>query len=120
MQKTLIGKQISVCRVSSDIAWCRLYCCTTVDTALRHSERLRTQDAYIRSPSSSIGLLSHSAALRRRLRAQPQRDTRGVVFPTISAFVPHRSVGLLSYDEHEAKAAVLLITSKPVPYFKYH
>jgi integrase len=43
-----------------------------------HSLRHRKRDAYICLPNSSIGLLSPSAILRRRIGVQPQRDVGGL------------------------------------------
>ena len=76
-----IGKGIYVHGVPLDTSWFCPYCCATVDTAFLTPQRHRKQDTYIRSPSSSIGLLSLSGILRRCIGMQPQRDANWVQAP---------------------------------------
>ena len=68
--ETRIGRRIYVHRVPLDTS----SVLSLLLTRLPHSERHRMQNAYVCSPDSSIGLLSLSAILRRRIGAQPQRD----------------------------------------------
>jgi hypothetical protein len=73
-----IGMRIYVHRVPVDTSWFCPYCCATVDTAFVSLQRHRKRDAYICLPNSSIGLLSPSAILRRRIGVHPQREVGGL------------------------------------------
>ena len=77
MRKTRVGMRIYVHRVPLGTSWFCPYCCTTVDMACL-SARHQQRDAYIGLPNSSIGLLSPSAILRRRIGVQSQREVGGL------------------------------------------
>jgi len=56
MRISRINKQISIHRVSLDIAWCHPYCCTTVDTTfvtLKDTESRTRTSARPRSCANS-------------------------------------------------------------------
>ncbi len=109
MQQNLIGKRISVHRISSDIAWCRPYCCTTVDTAGitlgAIGRRTSTSARLVRLLGYSLPPLPLGDVSERNHKETYASCIVSLATPTSSAFSASRWISSRNFAEKQEKKA---------------